>query len=337
MSTTRTMSPYFSPKSIIAPSFRASSIGVSKMRTGRFANTRSLTRCSTSARSSADSAAGCVKSKRSLSGRTAEPACFTCSPSTSRRPRAADACPCGSPSSGSAPATARRALHAVARGEAGALEQQRLVVLEAVRLAQLGARAVLLLDPAGVGHLAAAGRIERRLAQLREEEAVLRAPRARRSASAPPSSRSRRTRVRNPAAVANSAARCALPPATPAREISRCSSISRVYSSSFTPRPRSRASSIVSSIGKPYVACERERVVAGDLPARRRLVEELHAALERLAEPLLLGGEHLRGSRAGARRAPDTRRPSARSPCPRARRGTAPACRCAGRAARRGG
>ena len=29
MSTTRTMSPYFSPKSIIAPSFRASSIGVS--------------------------------------------------------------------------------------------------------------------------------------------------------------------------------------------------------------------------------------------------------------------------------------------------------------------
>jgi len=29
MSTTRTISPYFSPNSIIAPSFRASSIGVS--------------------------------------------------------------------------------------------------------------------------------------------------------------------------------------------------------------------------------------------------------------------------------------------------------------------
>src|SRR6266540_2173205 len=36
ISITRTSSPYFSPKSIIAPSFRASSIGVTKARTGRF-------------------------------------------------------------------------------------------------------------------------------------------------------------------------------------------------------------------------------------------------------------------------------------------------------------
>ena len=34
MSTTRTTSPYFSPNSIIAPSVRASSSGVSKIRTG---------------------------------------------------------------------------------------------------------------------------------------------------------------------------------------------------------------------------------------------------------------------------------------------------------------
>ena len=58
MSTTRTTSPYFSPNSIIAPSVRASSSGVSKIRTGAFAKTCSLTRFSTSARSSAVSAAG---------------------------------------------------------------------------------------------------------------------------------------------------------------------------------------------------------------------------------------------------------------------------------------
>ena len=42
-STTRTMSPYFSPKSIVAPSLRASSIGVSNVITGMFSKIRSLT------------------------------------------------------------------------------------------------------------------------------------------------------------------------------------------------------------------------------------------------------------------------------------------------------
>ena len=102
ISTTRTMSPYFSPNSIIAPSLRASSIGVSKMRTGWFAKTCSLTIRSTSVRSSGVSALSCVKSKRSLSGRTAEPACLTWSPSTRAAPRGGGASPCGSPSSGSA-------------------------------------------------------------------------------------------------------------------------------------------------------------------------------------------------------------------------------------------
>src|SRR5437870_5178805 len=72
ISTTRTSSPYFSPKSIIAPSFRASSIGVTKARTGRFSKIFRLTRRSTSSRCSRESAWECVKSKRSLSGRTAE-------------------------------------------------------------------------------------------------------------------------------------------------------------------------------------------------------------------------------------------------------------------------
>ena len=78
------------------------------------------------------------------------------------------------------------------------------------------------------------------------------------------------------------------------REISRCSSIRRVYSSSFTPRPRSRASSCVSSIGKPYVACSVKASSPVISPLRGRLLEDLHAALERLGEALLLGGEHLR-------------------------------------------
>ena len=51
-STTRTTSPYFSPKSIIAPSSRASSMGVRKARTGRFSKMRSLTISSTLPRSS---------------------------------------------------------------------------------------------------------------------------------------------------------------------------------------------------------------------------------------------------------------------------------------------
>ena len=45
-------------------------------------------------------------------------------------------------------------------------------------------------------------------------------------------------------------------------------------------------------MGKPYVACSVERVFAADLALGRSLLEDLHAALERLAEALLLGREH---------------------------------------------
>ena len=61
--------------------------------------------------------------------------------------------------------------HPVAGGEALALEEERLVVAEAVGGDELGAGAVLL-DPALVADLAAALRVERRLAQLGEEEPV---------------------------------------------------------------------------------------------------------------------------------------------------------------------
>ena len=63
--------------------------------------------------------------------------------------------------------------HAVTRGEARALEDERLVVAEAVRGAKRRDCAGALVDElARVGHLAAAVRVERRLAQLRQEEPV---------------------------------------------------------------------------------------------------------------------------------------------------------------------
>ncbi len=59
-------------------------------------------------------------------------------------------------------------------GKRVTLEEQRLIFLQPVRLAQLGAadRPVVALDPARVGNLTAARRVERRFAQLRQEEPV---------------------------------------------------------------------------------------------------------------------------------------------------------------------
>ncbi len=65
-----------------------------------------------------------------------------------------------------------------------------------------------------------------------------------------------------------------------------------MYSSSLKARPRSRASSSVSSIGKPYVVCSVEDVLGRDLALGGDFLEHRHPALERLAEALLLGGEH---------------------------------------------
>ena len=95
----------------------------------------------------------------------------------SERPRGAPgataAFPCGSPSSGSARPTARRP----ARDRPPRIrcfEEQRLVVVEAVGVDELspGFSPVIELDPSRISHLAAACRIERRLAKLGEEEAL---------------------------------------------------------------------------------------------------------------------------------------------------------------------
>ena len=171
-STTRTSSPYFSPKSIIAPRFRASSIGTMNVRTGWFSKTASLTRRSTSARSSAverlrvrEVEAELVRPHRRarlvdvVAEHLAQRLVQEVRRGVVRHRREADR-----------PRHDR--LHAVACREALALEEQHLVVADPVaRRAASRARAVLL-ELARVGHLAAALGVERRLAELREKRPV---------------------------------------------------------------------------------------------------------------------------------------------------------------------
>ena len=107
-------------------------------------------------------------------------------------------------------------------GEARSPEKQRLVRVEAVRVDEVGADAGVgvQLDPALVGHLAAAGRVEGRLAQLGEEEPVaelLEGSDLREHVDLPVA---RRTRTRTRPSRAKSAARWSSVPA-PARESSR--------------------------------------------------------------------------------------------------------------------
>ena len=83
--TTRTLSPYFSPKSAIAPAAIASSGDTStSVFTGVLRHICSLTMRSMRSSSSRVIAWKCTKSKRSRSGATSEPACLTCVPSTWR-------------------------------------------------------------------------------------------------------------------------------------------------------------------------------------------------------------------------------------------------------------
>jgi hypothetical protein len=84
MSSTRTSSPYFSPNSIMAPVFCASSIG-HHARFGRGVGDDLVVDDALDARiSSAVTGWVWAKSKRVLSGSTCEPFCCTWSPSTSR-------------------------------------------------------------------------------------------------------------------------------------------------------------------------------------------------------------------------------------------------------------
>ena len=152
---------------------------------------------------------------------------------------------------------ARRTRSPSCSSPARRLEHERLVVAEAHDVDDRArAVAVLALDHAGVGDLAAAGRVERRLDELGQHAAVLAcstaADRGRllerlvagEVASARPPS------VANVAhALAASSSRPPRPAAARAR--ARCSSISSSKPCSSTPRPCSAASSSVSSNGKP--------------------------------------------------------------------------------------
>ena len=80
--------------------------------------------------------------------------------------------------------------------------------------------------------------------------------------------------------------------APPPRETSRCSTIRSRKPSSSTGIPRSSASSVVSSNGKPYVAV-RSKASLPEIAAGGDLLEQLHPTRERLREALLLRAQHL--------------------------------------------
>ena len=84
--TTRTLSPYFSPKSAIAPISCASSMVALRFSSrGLLALMRALTRFSTRSICSSESFSKCEKSKRKYLSHTNEPFCSTCVPRISRR------------------------------------------------------------------------------------------------------------------------------------------------------------------------------------------------------------------------------------------------------------
>ena len=76
--TTRTLSPYFSPKSAMAPAAIASSVAFTSVVTVVFFRIRALTIASISSHCSRVTALKCTKSNRSRSGATRDPACLTC-------------------------------------------------------------------------------------------------------------------------------------------------------------------------------------------------------------------------------------------------------------------
>ena len=80
--TTRTRSPYFSPKSAMAPEAMASCVAFTSVRTGVFFRICSLTTCSISTICAGVTGLKCAKSNRSRSGATSDPACLTWGPST---------------------------------------------------------------------------------------------------------------------------------------------------------------------------------------------------------------------------------------------------------------
>ena len=85
MSSTRTVSPYFSPNSIMAPVFWADSMSITRAWAWTLAKISAFTLASICAISAAVTGALWAKSNRVLSASTNEPFCCTWVPSTSRK------------------------------------------------------------------------------------------------------------------------------------------------------------------------------------------------------------------------------------------------------------
>ena len=178
---------------------------------------------------------------------------------------------------------------AIAAREARTAKEEDLVVVEAVRVDELGAhrRVVVALDPTVVGYLAAARRVERRLAQLREECAVaelLEGADLRQDVDLRVAHELRRE-----PRIAGEVRRALGEPtlARAARDLPVPLHLQAVAVDvdlvSVLARELDR------ELDREAVGgCEPERRVAGDVAAGQ-LLELLHAAVERLAEPLLLG------------------------------------------------
>ncbi|MNN23715.1 hypothetical protein D3C81_1371200 [compost metagenome] len=84
MLSTRTLSPYFSPNSAMAPLALAVSMSVSSVSTSLFLRISALTSSSSALSCSGLIASKWLKSKRRRWLSTSEPFCCTCSPSTWR-------------------------------------------------------------------------------------------------------------------------------------------------------------------------------------------------------------------------------------------------------------
>jgi len=220
---------------------------------------------------------------------------------------------------------------AVALSETRPLKHELLVAFEPQRLDEIRARAVLLLDPAGVGDLAAPRRIERRLGELDLEEAVAevgvrgdRGPHV--ELLVADELRPRRARE----------ARLVPCGAALARDDAVLLHLPLVLLLVHGEAPLTRE--LLGQLDREAV-CRREveGVVPGDLALGCSLLEDRHPALERLAETLLLGGEGAANllpvlDELGIRPAPSARSRRRRGPA-----GTAASSRSAARAARRGG
>ncbi len=221
------MSPYFSPKSIVAPRRRASSIGVSKTCTGRFSKTISFTRRSTASRSSPRERLlvreveaqlvrphGRSRLAHVLAEHLAKRLVQEVRAGVVRHRREADA-------------PRHTGADAVSRGKARAAEEEHLVMLEPVRVDELGASCPSRRRARSSRRPSPGRRPPDRTATRAASRgsARRRAARARRSASGRPSSRNRRTPSRSrPRARSRRPAASSLEP--PARETSRWRSIS---------------------------------------------------------------------------------------------------------------